>query len=190
MPPQRKENVTCAACGFENPPGMRFCGQCGAALPVRCPACGAANPPENRFCGGCGSALEPGESETLPPAAPDRPEAPPQERAPAAVALEDLIEILDEEPLAVTGAGSPPGGEQGAEQDAGAEGPPEVREDAAPEPLVCPVCEVTCAPGAVYCEVCGAVVASLGAPCPECGSLNPRGTLFCENCGRRLGFEE
>ena len=24
--------MSCASCGFENPPGFRFCGQCGAGL--------------------------------------------------------------------------------------------------------------------------------------------------------------
>ena len=188
MDERARTSWTCPACGFENPPGMRFCGQCGAALPVRCPACDASNPPENRFCGQCGAALETHDGETSPPAAPDRPEASSQERAPADVALEDLIEILKEEPVAVTEDKPPLDGERDAEQEAGAEEPPEAREESLPEPLVCPVCEVACAPGAVYCEVCGAVVAPLGAPCPECMASNPRGALFCESCGQRLGM--
>ncbi|MGO9263478.1 MAG: AAA family ATPase, partial [Candidatus Binataceae bacterium] len=37
---------------------MKFCGDCGAALPNLCPQCGADNPAGKRFCGECGTALE------------------------------------------------------------------------------------------------------------------------------------
>ncbi|HZU61218.1 MAG TPA: adenylate/guanylate cyclase domain-containing protein, partial [Solirubrobacteraceae bacterium] len=53
-------SVACSACGAENRPGRRFCGQCGAALELPCPACGAANDPGDRFCGECGTALQNG----------------------------------------------------------------------------------------------------------------------------------
>ena len=33
--------MRCPQCAFENPPGMRFCGQCGGPLATRCPHCGA-----------------------------------------------------------------------------------------------------------------------------------------------------
>ena len=49
--------MTCSECGFENPAGMRFCGECGARLPTRCPVCGFDNPPRAKFCGGCGTAV-------------------------------------------------------------------------------------------------------------------------------------
>ncbi len=49
---------SCQNCGFENPPGMNYCGMCGEPLPNPCPACGFVNPPEFRFCGRCGAALE------------------------------------------------------------------------------------------------------------------------------------
>ncbi|MDX6656879.1 MAG: hypothetical protein QOH62_1672, partial [Solirubrobacteraceae bacterium] len=49
--------TTCSACGTENRPGRRFCGQCGAALEIECPACGTANDPADRFCGRCGTGL-------------------------------------------------------------------------------------------------------------------------------------
>ena len=49
--------MKCSACGAGNPPGQRFCGECGVVLPLVCPACGAANPAKQKFCGGCGSAL-------------------------------------------------------------------------------------------------------------------------------------
>ena len=49
--------MTCSACGFENPPGMKFCGECAAPLASRCPQCGGDNPPGFKFCGQCGAAL-------------------------------------------------------------------------------------------------------------------------------------
>src|ERR671936_245522 len=51
--------MRCPTCGFENPPGIRFCGSCGASLTPACPACGADNPAGFRFCGSCGAALAP-----------------------------------------------------------------------------------------------------------------------------------
>jgi class 3 adenylate cyclase/tetratricopeptide (TPR) repeat protein len=64
--------MTCAACGFEAPEGMRFCGQCGARLAAACRACGKPNPPDFRFCGACGGALA--ETAAAAPSA-DRPSA-------------------------------------------------------------------------------------------------------------------
>jgi len=49
--------MTCQTCGFTNPGGMRFCGQCGAGLPRACPRCAAEMPGEYRFCGTCGTPL-------------------------------------------------------------------------------------------------------------------------------------
>ncbi|MEM7581777.1 MAG: AAA family ATPase [Acidobacteriota bacterium] len=49
--------MKCPSCAFDNPPGMRFCGQCGAGLSLTCPACGSQNPVEFKFCGRCGKAL-------------------------------------------------------------------------------------------------------------------------------------
>jgi class 3 adenylate cyclase/tetratricopeptide (TPR) repeat protein len=49
--------VVCGSCGTENPPGKRFCGDCGASLPTGCPTCGAPFEPGKRFCGDCGAAL-------------------------------------------------------------------------------------------------------------------------------------
>src|SRR5919206_2249439 len=49
--------MECPSCGSANPEGKKFCGDCGAALPVRCAACGAENPSGKRFCGDCGAAL-------------------------------------------------------------------------------------------------------------------------------------
>jgi class 3 adenylate cyclase/tetratricopeptide (TPR) repeat protein len=50
--------VKCAACGFENAAGARFCGRCGAAFDQRCPSCGEAVAPGLAFCTSCGARLE------------------------------------------------------------------------------------------------------------------------------------
>ena len=49
--------MQCEKCGFANPPGMRFCGQCAAPLKRICPSCGFANPADFGFCGQCAAAL-------------------------------------------------------------------------------------------------------------------------------------
>lgn len=46
----------CPTCHTMNPPGSRFCNQCGAALV--CPSCGARNPAGSRFCNQCATSLE------------------------------------------------------------------------------------------------------------------------------------
>ncbi len=57
--------MQCAGCRFENPAGMRFCVQCGAALAHRCPSCGTEVAATFRFCGMCGASL--GASAPSPP---------------------------------------------------------------------------------------------------------------------------
>ena len=47
----------CPRCLHENPPAMKFCGECAAPLVATCPSCGAANPPENKFCGQCATPI-------------------------------------------------------------------------------------------------------------------------------------
>ncbi|MDY7077850.1 MAG: tetratricopeptide repeat protein [Chloroflexota bacterium] len=49
--------MQCPACGFENPDGFAFCGQCGNKLVTTCPNCGAESPPGFAFCGQCGTRL-------------------------------------------------------------------------------------------------------------------------------------
>ena len=51
--------MQCPRCQHDNPPGMKFCGECAAPLAAACPSCGAANPPENKFCGHCAVPLRP-----------------------------------------------------------------------------------------------------------------------------------
>ncbi len=50
--------MKCRSCQFDNPPGMKFCGQCGTKLEALCPKCQASNPPEFKFCGECGHNLD------------------------------------------------------------------------------------------------------------------------------------
>ena len=50
----------CAACGVENPAGMKFCGNCAAPLRNRCPRCGFDNPQSFKFCGECAAPLSTG----------------------------------------------------------------------------------------------------------------------------------
>src|SRR5439155_15123377 len=59
------EPVLCASCGYSNPVGMRFCGQCGLELGSGCPRCGADMPESFLFCGRCGARLR-GESDDRP----------------------------------------------------------------------------------------------------------------------------
>ncbi|MGB5874719.1 MAG: adenylate/guanylate cyclase domain-containing protein, partial [Bacteroidota bacterium] len=49
--------MICPSCGFDNPPGMKFCGGCAAPLKNSCPRCGFDNPSTFKFCGGCGNSL-------------------------------------------------------------------------------------------------------------------------------------
>ena len=49
--------MRCESCGFENPEGMKFCGQCAAPLKHRCLSCGFENPPGFKFCGECAAPL-------------------------------------------------------------------------------------------------------------------------------------
>ncbi|WP_455365748.1 adenylate/guanylate cyclase domain-containing protein [Kaarinaea lacus] len=49
--------MQCTKCGFENPAGMKFCGQCAAALVPVCLHCKFENPPGFKFCGHCGKPL-------------------------------------------------------------------------------------------------------------------------------------
>ncbi len=61
--------MQCPRCQLDNPPTMKFCGECAAPLAATCPSCGAANPSENKFCGQCAAPLR--TSPTAKFAAPD-----------------------------------------------------------------------------------------------------------------------
>src|SRR5215813_12731552 len=58
--------MRCAACGFENASGIKFCGECGSSLKIGCLSCGFENAPEIKFCGECGKPL-PGPAKPGPP---------------------------------------------------------------------------------------------------------------------------
>jgi class 3 adenylate cyclase/DNA-binding transcriptional ArsR family regulator len=49
--------MKCPKCQFENPEGMKFCGECGVKLEKTCPKCNSSNPPGFKFCGECGHNL-------------------------------------------------------------------------------------------------------------------------------------
>ncbi|MGH2627222.1 MAG: adenylate/guanylate cyclase domain-containing protein, partial [Anaerolineales bacterium] len=49
--------MQCAICQTEAPPTQKFCGECGARLPVACPACGQESPAGQKFCVECGASL-------------------------------------------------------------------------------------------------------------------------------------
>jgi class 3 adenylate cyclase len=49
--------MRCPSCGFDNPEGMKFCGECAAPLQNRCPQCGFENPLRFKFCGACATPL-------------------------------------------------------------------------------------------------------------------------------------
>jgi hypothetical protein len=49
--------MRCGNCGFENPEGMKLCGQCTNPLALICPRCRFENPPGFKFCGQCTTPL-------------------------------------------------------------------------------------------------------------------------------------
>jgi class 3 adenylate cyclase/tetratricopeptide (TPR) repeat protein len=49
--------MQCPKCQFENPEGIKFCGECGARLERTCVSCNSPNPPQFKFCGECGNKL-------------------------------------------------------------------------------------------------------------------------------------
>src|SRR5262245_33096543 len=51
--------MRCPSCGFDNPEGLKFCGECGTPVTALCPGCGFSNPPQFKFCGDCGASLVP-----------------------------------------------------------------------------------------------------------------------------------
>ena len=46
--------MKCPKCEYDNPEGMKFCGECGEKSERICPECNASNPPQFKFCGACG----------------------------------------------------------------------------------------------------------------------------------------
>ena len=82
--------TTCSSCGAENPPGQKFCGECGNRLAALCTSCGTENPPDQKFCGECGAPLTPESTRAAtPPPVPF--EAPASERRLVSVLFADLV---------------------------------------------------------------------------------------------------
>ena len=50
--------MQCPKCQFENPIGIKFCGECGAKLERFCPSCNSSSPLNFKFCGECGHNLD------------------------------------------------------------------------------------------------------------------------------------
>ncbi len=51
--------MICPHCQTENPPGSKFCNECGQRLIAKCPTCGRENAPGSKFCNECGTRLGP-----------------------------------------------------------------------------------------------------------------------------------
>src|SRR5262245_23210931 len=49
--------MKCPSCQADHADSVRFCTQCGTALPIQCSSCGAVSPPNSKFCGACGVGL-------------------------------------------------------------------------------------------------------------------------------------
>ncbi len=60
----------CEKCGFDNPQGMRFCGQCATPLNLTCPSCGFNNPFDFEYCGQCATSLIKTQNTNVPPEPP------------------------------------------------------------------------------------------------------------------------
>jgi len=58
--------MKCRKCQFENPPGTKFCNECGSKLEVVCPRCTKPNLPGSKFCGECGHNLTSSADTVLP----------------------------------------------------------------------------------------------------------------------------
>ena len=67
--------IRCSKCGFENPEGMKFCGQCTEPLALTCPKCHFENPPGFKFCGQCTAALQGDTGTAKPKSAQEKPVA-------------------------------------------------------------------------------------------------------------------
>jgi class 3 adenylate cyclase len=83
--------ITCSNCGIENREGVKFCGDCGAALAALCPVCGTSNEPGRKFCGECGAALTAGTPTPAVAAAPQPRDLPVAERRLVSVLFADLV---------------------------------------------------------------------------------------------------
>ncbi len=65
--------IVCGTCSAGNPPGHKFCSNCGSALALKCPECGTENEAGHKFCFNCGGGLDEADAvapEDSPPADP------------------------------------------------------------------------------------------------------------------------
>ena len=65
--------MECPKCTFDNPTGMKFCGNCGGQLDSVCGSCGFQNPPGFKFCGNCGVNLSVDSGTSITASAPEEP---------------------------------------------------------------------------------------------------------------------
>jgi class 3 adenylate cyclase/tetratricopeptide (TPR) repeat protein len=82
--------MRCSKCGFDNPAGIKFCGQCTTPLGLVCPNCHFENPPGFKFCGQCTTSLGTGSAK------------PQSSNPPTAIAETDGPAALDGERKTVT----------------------------------------------------------------------------------------
>src|SRR5690606_1637053 len=59
LPESAIHQPACPVCGRAAGPDDRFCGRCGAALPLACPRCGRAVEADLAYCTSCGQGLRP-----------------------------------------------------------------------------------------------------------------------------------
>ena len=52
--------MRCSNCKADNPDGLKFCNECGAALKRTCAKCGFENSAMAKFCGQCAAKLDGG----------------------------------------------------------------------------------------------------------------------------------
>jgi class 3 adenylate cyclase/tetratricopeptide (TPR) repeat protein len=65
--------LECASCNSENLRSNKFCGSCGAKLPLICTSCSSEIPAGNKFCGHCGTATDTDNEPDISPPAPPSP---------------------------------------------------------------------------------------------------------------------
>ena len=59
--------MRCQSCAQENPPGAKFCEECGTALARACASCDSELGPTAKFCSECGTAVEVSVADSSPP---------------------------------------------------------------------------------------------------------------------------
>ena len=86
--------MKCSNCQFDNPPGAKFCNECGSKLAAACPGCSHGNPAGSKFCNECGhNLLKRDLSQEAADPVPPKPDAgavPEGERRQATIVFSDL----------------------------------------------------------------------------------------------------